>query len=68
MRTSSGSGAAVTQTDRAHPSSDDGVLLAVAVVAQHPLAEVLVDGGVGAAACRAGERERAYAVTLAAHQ
>ena len=50
------------------PPRDDRVLLAVARVAQQLLAEVVVDGRVGAAAGRAGERERAHAVALAAHQ
>ena len=73
MRTSSGSGAAVDpdrmRAQRALDAPrDDRVLLAVALVAQQLLAEVIVDGGVGAAAGGAGERERADAVALAAHQ
>ena len=50
------------------PPRDDRVLLAVARVAQQLLAEVVVDRGVGAAAGRAGERERAHALALAAHE
>ena len=50
------------------PPRDDRVLLAVARVAQQLLAEVVVDGRVGAAPRRAGERERAHALALAAHE
>ena len=39
------------------PPRDDRVLLAVLVGAHQALAEVVVDGGVGAAADRAGERD-----------
>ena len=72
-RASTGSSAGVTQTlcgpQRLHdPPRDDRLLLAVLRRAQQLLAEVVVDGGVGAAARRARERERAGAQALAAHQ
>ena len=50
------------------PAGDDRVLVAVLVGAQQLLAEVVVDGGVGAAPGRARERHRAGALALAADQ
>ena len=50
------------------PPGDDRVLLAVLVGAQEPLAEVVVDRRVGAAADRAGEGDGADAQAAAAHQ
>ena len=44
------------------------MLLTVALVPQQLLAEVIVDGRVGAAARRPGERERAHAMPLAPHE
>ena len=73
IRTITGSSAAVTQTlcgpQRARDApGDDRLLLAVLGRAQELLAEVVVDGGVGAAARRAGERERRRAQALAADE
>ena len=72
-RASTGSSAGVTQTlcgrERLHdPPRDDRLLLAVLRRAQQLLAEVVVDGRVGAAARRARERERARAQALAADE
>ena len=50
------------------PPRDDRVLLAVLLRAQQPLAEVVVDRRVGAAPDRPGQRDRAHAQPLAAHQ
>ncbi len=50
------------------PVRDDRVLFAIAGVAQQLLAEVRVDGGVGAAAHRGGEREGRDALALPAHE
>ena len=47
---------------------DDRLLLAVLVGAQQLLAEVVVDGGVGAAPRRAGQRERPGAQAVAADE
>jgi hypothetical protein len=72
-RTRTGSGASVTHTacglERLDdPLGDDRVLLAVLVAAQELLAEVGVDGGVGAAAGRAGQGHRARPQPVAAHE
>src|ERR1700722_16935092 len=50
------------------PSCHDRVLLAVALVAHQLLAQVCIDGWVGAATRRASQRDRADALTLAAHE
>ena len=50
------------------PAHDDRVLLAVAVLAQQPLAEVRIDRRVGTAASRSRERQRAHALAFATHQ
>ncbi len=72
-RTSTGSGAAVTHT----ASGRSAFAIRRATIAfssrsfsllQQPLAEVVVDGRIGAAADRARERDRARALSLAAHQ
>ena len=68
-----GSSGAATQTrvraQRAgDPADDDRLLLAVLVGAQQLLAEVVVDGGVGGAAGRAGQRDGLRAVAVAADQ
>ena len=72
-RTTTGSGAAVTHTEcgreRARdPPRDDRVLLAVLLAAQQLLAQVVVDRRVGAAPDRAGERDGAGALALAADE
>ena len=73
IRATTGSSAAVTHTlvraQRADDAPrDDRLLLAVLVGAQQLLAEVVVDGGIGAAARRAGEREGARAQAVAADE
>ena len=71
--TISGSGAASTQTAcgrraRTIRSATIALLAAVLVAAQQLLAEVVVDGGVGAAPGRAGEGDGRDAGARAAHQ
>ena len=73
IRTTTGSGAAATHTACGRsalrdPAHDDALLLAVLVAAQQRLAEVVVHGRVGAAPCRAGERDRRGALAVTAHQ
>ena len=48
------------------PPGDDRVLVPVLRALQQLLAEVIVDGGIGAAPCRARERDRRRAATGAA--
>ena len=66
-------GAAVTQTAcgarvRGDAAGHDRVLVPVLVAVQELLAEVRVDGRVGAAARRSGKRQRARAQALTADQ
>ena len=49
-------------------ADDDRLLFAVLVGAQEPLAEVVVDGGVGGAAGGAGQRDGLGSVAVAADQ
>src|ERR1022692_2887773 len=50
------------------PPRHDRVLLAIALVAHQLLAQMGIDSGIGTAAGRAGERNRAHALALSAHE